>query len=159
MCAAFVTAAEEVRHAELRVSVDSDPRPNIAPAVRFAPWRGALLLSSYEGPYLVGLQAPDPETVDGAVVELCTGASKIDEQLHRGILCDPGYVDGGPDARPSYQAPYDLSAAGNVKPVHTDHYAYVNRYRQAFWSFCATIVGDARVRGGNLVTRLADIAK
>src|ERR1019366_9254350 len=76
-CPSAIAAADEVADAELRVRVDSGPRPSISPSFRFSLGADVLRLCPDEAPNLITLQTAHPHVADVSIVVLGTCGSHI----------------------------------------------------------------------------------
>lgn len=113
-CPSTVTSTDQIRDDQLCVRVDSDPRPNIAPALLFFFCADILRLRSHEAPDFIALQAAHAEIANCAVVIASTRATEIGQQLKHGNRGAIGHSGSGSNAVPFNKGRNYLCLAGYV---------------------------------------------
>jgi hypothetical protein len=93
-----MSATYQPTHAQLRICVQSDPRPSITPSFFLFVRPGVLRFRSDERPNFVALQSANTEIFHAVVMKLLTGRANLDNQFGNGVQRDIGHSSAGAKA-------------------------------------------------------------
>src|SRR5258708_4003761 len=116
-------STDEVTNDQLRIRVDSDPRPNIAPANFFFRGTDVPSLCSDVCPYLVTLKTMNRQLTNVVVVIYHARLTEIDQKFSHGVPRNPCDPRSGTDAVSFDQLRYNPDTFLICQPIHNEHYA------------------------------------
>src|ERR1700739_431721 len=117
-----IPSAYKVGDDQLRVCVDSYPRPNIAPSLLLLFRSDVFRFRAHEAPNLVGLQAAHFQIPHSPIVVRGARAAQIGEEFHNRVLRNSRHADGGANRAAFNQAVDHFGAGFSVQAIHTDSY-------------------------------------
>ena len=108
-----VATAYKIRNHQFGISVNSCPRPNVAPSRCLLFRCNVLGLSSDKFPNFIALQTAHFQFADRPIVIVRAGATEFSEQPNNRVLCHACNADRGADAVAFYEAPNYLGIMGS----------------------------------------------
>jgi hypothetical protein len=107
-----ITSANQIGDNQLRVRVDSDPRPNVTPSLLLFLRADILRLCSNKTPNFIALQAAHAQIANSAVVIVSARATEIGKKFEHGNRGTIGHSGGSSDSVPFNEGRYDLHLTG-----------------------------------------------
>jgi hypothetical protein len=130
ICASGIALADEPARNEFCVSIERNPRPNIASAFRFVLRTAILFLGVNKAPNFVALQALAGEIAQRLVLIFRAGAAKIAKQCHNRCAMHAGHTGDRPQGIYFHQCSDNLCSFFGAQLVHGVHYASALKHRQ-----------------------------
>jgi hypothetical protein len=96
-CPPSIATAHHIAHAQLGISIQSYPRPNVSPPSRLLLWRGILGFRSNKGPNFIALESASLDVPHIRIVEGIAGCAEINQQFCDGVNGNIGETAGSPE--------------------------------------------------------------